>query len=184
MATVTATLFAPFFAVWAQDQLNQRKEKRDRKIWIFRTLMATRHHIVRDDHVTALNMIDLEYYHVKKNGKGKQVYDSWIAYLYHLSNDIPDINDKSKFDIWEDTKNKKFITLLKAMSDYLKYNFTELELKNSHYSPSAYWEQQADNFLCTRGLANIVSGITPLKIQIENTNNTQNSIQNVLISQP
>ncbi|TAF14332.1 MAG: hypothetical protein EAZ74_04195 [Alphaproteobacteria bacterium] len=128
--------------------------------------MATRHHIVRDDHVTALNMIDLEYYHVKKNGKGKQVYDSWIAYLYHLSNDIPDINDKSKFDIWEDTKNKKFITLLKAMSDYLKYNFTELELKNSHYSPSAYWEQQADNFLCTRGLANIVSGITPLKIQI------------------
>ena len=48
-------------AVQVQKWLEVFREERGRKLWIFKTLMATRASAVSAEHVQALNMIDLEF---------------------------------------------------------------------------------------------------------------------------
>ena len=59
--TILAVLLAPYFAVHIQWRIQRRKEKQDRKLWISRTLMATRATPLAVDHVQALNVIDVEF---------------------------------------------------------------------------------------------------------------------------
>ena len=57
---IIAVLLAPVVAVQVQKWLELFREDRARKLWIFKTLMATRAATVSPEHVQALNMIDLE----------------------------------------------------------------------------------------------------------------------------
>lgn len=67
---ILATAISPFLAVHAQKWIESFRENKNRKLWLFHTLMATRASRVSDRHVEALNMIDIEYhakwYHSKK----------------------------------------------------------------------------------------------------------------------
>lgn len=58
---IIAVLVAPFFAVYVQKKIETWKSQRDTKLWIFKTLMATRGATLSPQHVQALNMIDLEF---------------------------------------------------------------------------------------------------------------------------
>jgi len=51
---ILSVLLAPFFAVFVQRKLDESKERRGQKLWIFRTLMATRGNKISLDHVQAL----------------------------------------------------------------------------------------------------------------------------------
>jgi len=68
---VAAVGIAPILAVQVQKWLEVFREQRGRKIWIFKTLMATRAANLSSDHVRALNMIDLEF-------RGKNISQSQI----------------------------------------------------------------------------------------------------------
>lgn len=61
LITIVALLVAPFLAVFAQKQIEIWREKKSTKVWIFKTLMATRGRTLSLEHVQALNMIDLEF---------------------------------------------------------------------------------------------------------------------------
>jgi hypothetical protein len=56
---VCATLIAPLLAIQAQKWLERFREDQERKLRVFKTLMATRATVVSAEHVQALNMIDL-----------------------------------------------------------------------------------------------------------------------------
>ena len=58
---IIAVLLAPLIAVQVQKWLEHHRENRERKLRVFKTLMATRAATVSPDHVQALNMIDLEF---------------------------------------------------------------------------------------------------------------------------
>ena len=58
---VIALLAGSIAAVQVQKRLDRLREEHGRKIWIFKTLMATRAAVLSPDHVQALNMIDLEF---------------------------------------------------------------------------------------------------------------------------
>ena len=59
--TISAIIIGPILAVQVQKLIERYKEKNDRKLNIFKTLMATRGARVSFEHVRALNMIDTEY---------------------------------------------------------------------------------------------------------------------------
>jgi hypothetical protein len=61
-AIVSATLLGPILAVQAQKWLERWRDYRNRKMWVFQTLMATRAARLEAEHVRALNMIDLVFY--------------------------------------------------------------------------------------------------------------------------
>lgn len=98
LITIAAIVLAPLLAFSVQWILQFLREKRERKIWIFRALMSTRLSILSHEHVNALNLIDLEF---KSNRqKDKTVRQAWHTYLDHL-NTQRSPNDVSLQQIWD-----------------------------------------------------------------------------------
>src|SRR6185295_6479127 len=77
--TILAILIGPLVAVQLTRYLDNKKEVRERKLSVFKTLMATRAYNLSWDHVVALNRIDLEF--DKRKPKERAVIDAWKAYL-------------------------------------------------------------------------------------------------------
>ena len=59
--TILAIIAGPILAVQAQKIIEGVKERKERKIRLFHTLMETRAARLSGQHVSALNMIDLEF---------------------------------------------------------------------------------------------------------------------------
>ena len=76
---IFAVFLGPIFAVQIQKHLEIKRESRNRKLYIFHTLMSTRATTLSQNHVTALNMIDIDFYNNKK------VIDAWRIYYDHLN---------------------------------------------------------------------------------------------------
>ena len=90
LITIVALLVAPFLAVFAQKQIEIWREKKSTKVWIFKTLMATRGRTLSLEHVQALNMIDLEF----NNHRDKAVIHAWKEYHNHLNSFPKDEEDQ------------------------------------------------------------------------------------------
>ena len=60
--TVAAIIIGPILAIQIQKILDNLREKKKRRITIFKTLMSTRATRLNKEHVEALNMIDIEFY--------------------------------------------------------------------------------------------------------------------------
>ena len=88
--TILAILLSPFIAVFVQRLIDIKREKRGQKLWIFRTLMATRGNKISLEHVQALNSIELFF---DKSGKEKNIIEKWNEYLDHLVNQCPNENE-------------------------------------------------------------------------------------------
>jgi len=63
---IVAIFLAPLFAVRVQKYIENNQEKRNRKLTLFRTLMKTRAFPLNPQHVEALNMIDIEFFKIRK----------------------------------------------------------------------------------------------------------------------
>src|ERR671922_1320544 len=59
--TLAAIVVAPLVALQVSQRLERQRAKRDRRLIIFRALMANRSSALAPDHVQALNMIDIEF---------------------------------------------------------------------------------------------------------------------------
>jgi hypothetical protein len=59
--TIIALILGPILTVQVQKFIDRAKEGKNRRLWVFKTLMATRHATLSIDHVAALNRIDLEF---------------------------------------------------------------------------------------------------------------------------
>src|SRR5580704_11566902 len=80
--TIVALIMGPVLAVQAQKVIDRAREGKNRRLWVFKTLMATRHATLSIDHVSALNRIDLEFVDNKKYHK---VLEAWRQYFDNLS---------------------------------------------------------------------------------------------------
>ena len=65
---ILAIIIAPILAVQVQKIIESRRSKRERKLQVFKALMATRATPLSPIHVEALNMIDIEFYDDKMLG--------------------------------------------------------------------------------------------------------------------
>ena len=84
---VAAILCGPVLAVQAQKWIEVAREKRNRRLNVFKRLMATRGALLSPAHVEALNMIDLEF--AGRGRKNETVKTRWKEYLDHLCS-LPD----------------------------------------------------------------------------------------------
>src|SRR5262249_12547950 len=58
---LAATLLGPIAAVLITRYIDQLRERSSRRLWIFRTLMATRRTLLSPEHIAALNQIELDF---------------------------------------------------------------------------------------------------------------------------
>jgi hypothetical protein len=149
-----ATFLGPVFAVQAQKWIEGWRADRDRRLEVFKTLMATRGSVLSAPHVEALNQIDLEF----PDGEYHQVREAWRTYLDHL-NSSPGASPTT----WSEKSLDLFIQLLSAMGTALGYRFGQVDLKKGAYAPIVHHtDEAAQRELRTRALE-LLSGKSPLQ---------------------
>jgi hypothetical protein len=157
---IAAVLLGPIIAVQLTRFLDDQKEIRERKVNIFKSLMATRAYTVSWQHVEALNRIDLEF--DKHHRKEKEVIEAWKEYLDLLNNTAMPI------DQWGIKRIDLLVELLHKMARVLNYDFDKTHIKNSSYSPRAHGETEDQQAALRKGLIEVLDGKRTLPIAITN----------------
>ena len=151
IATILAIILGPILALWMQRVSDRRRDRRNRKLVIFKELMATRATRLNPRHVDALNAIEVEFSGGAKDDK--RVLDAWRFYLDHLCG-----NPGQDALRWADRGTELLIDLLYEMSRVLNYDFSKVTLKNNTYMPTAHGELELDQQLLRKYLVEMMEG--------------------------
>lgn len=157
---ILAVLAAPLIAVQVQKKLEHIREIRERRLRVFKTLMATRAATISADHVQALNMIDLEF----QGKKFRKVTGAWKTYLDHLGS-YPKDNEKAQA-VWADKRVDLLANLLSEMGNSLGYSFDDVHIKKGIYAPEAHAQTEDELLLIRRGLIRLLYGDSELKMDV------------------
>lgn len=135
--TIVATLLSPLIAVQVSVYLQHRKEKREQRFQVFRTLMATRAANLNPAHVEALNMIDVAYYGADR--KSKAVVEACKVYIEHHNRPLSQ-------EGWGMRREELLVDLLQKMANCLGYDFDKVSIQRTSYFPRGFgdtdWENQ------------------------------------------
>ncbi len=153
-AVVFATVMGPILAVQIQRIVSQRGEARQRKLWLFRSLMNTRVGTLTVEHVNALNAVPLEFH------RDKAIMQSWRTYLDHLN------HQNAALETWGVRRVELYTDLLEKMAKTLNYGFDPLQLKNEIYAPRGHFEIENDQEVIRRGVAALMKGETALPLDV------------------
>ena len=82
-AVVLATIMGPLAAVLITRSNDYRREKRNRLLYVYRVLMASRRTNLSEEHVAAINLVEVEFHGVTS------VIEAWSAYITHLNSTAP-----------------------------------------------------------------------------------------------
>jgi hypothetical protein len=167
---IVAIILAPLLAIQIQKFIENKKDKKARKMNIFRTLMATRATPLYPQHVEALNMIDIEFYNNHK------VVDAWKLLLDSFENfpkDPKEPNYKSKLDSSVEKSHELLTDLLYVMSKSLNYSFDKVHLKRGIYIPKGHTDILFDQEIIRRSLVGVLLGKIPIPIKIINSKNEE-----------
>ena len=169
LVLILATLAAPILAVQAQKFIERATEKRRSKLQVFYTLMATRGARVSNEHVQALNMIDILFNGIKipfssryQSKKEKQVIGEWHKYHDILNEQF----DKNELAAWAIRRDDQFIKLLYSLSEALGFDFEETLLKKGGYTPIAHGDAETAQLTIRDNLAKVLLGQQSIRMDV------------------
>lgn len=170
-AIVFATLMGPILAVQAQKFLEELREYRAAKLWVFRSLMTTRMQRVSVDHVRALNMIDICFYGKRvffwrrQTSVEKKVVTSWKIYLDNLTTGI-DGWSESQQQIHFSHRNKQFNLLLSDIGAAVGYHFDEVHIEKAGYIPIAHDDNDTKQRQLLESAVHVLQGKQSIKMDV------------------
>lgn len=135
-AVVLATIVGPVSAVFITRWNDQRREARSRLLHVYRVLMATRRSNVSQEHVAAINLVEVEFHGVKP------VIEAWSAYLTHLNTKAED-NTEGHGKVWNDRRQELLAILLVKIAANLGITKGEIEILHGGYAPQAWVTREA-----------------------------------------
>ena len=157
---ILVVLLGPLIAVQLTRYLDNKKEIRERKLWVFRTLMATRASALSACHVEALNRIDLEF--SAANRHEEEVIEAWKAYLDLLG------DTRLPQEQWGTRRVDLLVELLHKMARILEYEFDKTHIKSSSYYPRGYGEPKEDQTAIRRGVKELIEGRRVIPMYVTN----------------
>jgi len=155
---VAAVLLAPLIAIQISVFLENRRETRQRRLNLFRTLMMTRAARLVPDHVNALNMIDIEF--SGSDSQSKEVRAAWKAYL-----DILNSTDLSG-EVWNEKALDLFVDLLHHLAAHVGYDFDRTHLRRNAYFPRGFGETEMDQLAIRTGVRELLEGKRALPVWV------------------
>lgn len=156
IAIVIATLAGPFLAVYVTEQQRKKADIRNRKVHIFRTLMATRSATLAAAHIEALNLVEVEF----AQHRERAVVDCWRMYLAHL-------NDHNyPAESWDARRSDLLLELLYAMSLVLGYSFDKAQIKTGTYYPRGYGDADSDHLQTRKMWLEVLKGERALPMEV------------------
>jgi hypothetical protein len=162
LMSVLAVLLSPLVALQVSEFVHLRRERRQRRMQVFRTLMSTRASGLAPEHVQALNMIDIEFH--GSDSKSKAVLTAWKAYLDHLN------NAQNESSVWGSKREDLFVELLFEMARHLGYDFDKTHIRRTSYFPKGFGDLELDQHAIRKGLAGILSGHASFPIYLSGVN--------------
>lgn len=165
--TIIAIISSPIVALWLQKKIENRANQKERKLNIFKTLMATRANIVDFEHVKALNMIDIEFYN------NRVITSTWEVYRDHLNSYPKDGADAEKA-VWNKSVTEYLAKLLFEMAKFLGYDFNEVLLKKGAYAPLVHGALNVEQALIRRGCVELLNGAKTLKVELATPKKSEN----------
>lgn len=156
VATAVATYYAPMVAVRRQKQEDDVRARRERKVWIFKTLMTYRATRLNNNFVQALNMIDIEF----TEPSDKEIRDSWKELLDHYTAWGAKPERQRKLDERADVErsNDLLAEMLVKMGGSLGYGFSRIEIKKGFYYPEGLGNIEAEQHELRRRVLALLSG--------------------------
>ena len=170
---ILAVLVGPVIAVQLTRFVDNKKEQRDRKLQIFKTLMATRAYSISPQHVEALNRIDLEF--SDKLKKERSVVYAWKEYLDLLS------DKEMPRDQWGTKRIERLVDLLHCMAQVLNYEFDKTHIKNSAYSPVAHGDIDDQQTAVRLGIIDILKGNLAIPMYVTNFPPSESDEKQILV---
>lgn len=158
---ILSTLLGPVIAVQAQKWIERSRAGDERRLQIFKSLMATRAATLSQQHVHALNMISLEFV----GAKYEAVRTGWKIYLDHLGS-YPEAADESASKSWHDKRATYLGDLLITMSKTFGYKFDQVDMAKGIYSPKGHTELELENDRLRRALLAWVDGGHSVKMEV------------------
>jgi hypothetical protein len=164
---IAATIAGPVLAVQAQKFIERFSESRRRKLHIFYTLMSTRATRIANEHVQALNLIELEFNKgwYRKRSKEQAIIDAWRLHLDNL-NQPADENDPASVKTWSDRTEGPFVELMYSMSQALGFDFDRVQLKRGMYYSRGQAELELAQRAVVHSLAKVLTGQQPIGMNV------------------
>lgn len=166
---IIAVLFSPLIAVLVTVYLQNRGEKRKQKMWIFNTLISTRHTPIIEENVRALNMIDVVFHDCPR------VRQLWREYFDMLSN--TGLNDASG---WKQRQTKN-LEMINEIAKVLGYGsaITHLDVDRVYYPVGLGAQSQRSEDISNELLrvlrASSGLNVIPLKTDVESVKDSSSS---------
>ncbi|MFD4120323.1 DUF6680 family protein [Alcaligenes faecalis] len=173
-AVILATFLGPAFAIQVQKSIERNRARSQDKEAVFRMLMSTRATRLSEEHVRALNTIDLAYRGglPRKRSRGEtEVINRWTEYRGHLFIDQRDLTDSQK-ERWVSDADSGFSSLLEAMAKERGYVFDKHSLGRGGYSPMAHGYMQVQQEQVRHLLLQILSGERPIPMSLRDLPDT------------
>jgi hypothetical protein len=163
LAALVSGMFGAIVALVGQAIYSRRKETKQRRLQIFRTLMATRAGaFAHPTQVEALNAIDIEFY--DKRNKHRTVIEAWRVYSEHL-NGYPNTGTADESNRWTEKRVDLLVKLLQEMARTLGYPFDEVMLRRNAYYPTGWHEEISETIDLRRAAISVFTGKTPLRVE-------------------
>lgn len=152
-AVVFATFAGPILAVFVTRWVDDHRSKQARKLDTFRVLIRTRRTQLSQDFVTALNMVEIDYYDAPK------VINIHSELMRHL-------NSRALDDGWLDRTQRLVARLLNAMGQNVGYSLEQLDILEGGYLPQALVDVEAEQQQVRKSLLAMFNG-KPLPVSFQ-----------------
>ena len=144
--TLAAIFLGPIFALLAQRALDWLREKQERRVKLYTTLMSVRATPLHPDHIRALNSIDAIF---DRRGDYK-VRDAWGKILAHVATD-------TNTPGWQNKLLDLRVDLYQAVGKAVGYDHTIDYLKTRIYLPVFYNDIEMEVMQIRKSLAKAIT---------------------------
>ena len=157
-AIVIGPIAAVVIGLWLED----RREKKQRKLETFRMLMRTRMARLSGDHVAGLNIVELEF------RDAPNVMAAWKHYMEHLDTPLPAQPDR--VDAFLADRNNRFTKLLYEIGVSLGFRIEQLDILRGNYAPQAWANDEEQQRELRTMMVELLAGQRPLPVMPHNPN--------------
>jgi hypothetical protein len=153
--TIIAIIIGPLLAFEVQRERDNRRERRNRRLDIYRRLMMTLKVPLAPSHVDALNLIPLEFDAMKDDGRN--VLDAWRLYSSHLN------NRQNADQHWVNKKFDLLVDLVYLIGQSLGYkNIDKATIRDNTYLPQGYVDVEQELHQIRKTWLEVLTGQRPI----------------------
>ena len=168
LLTLIAILVGPIAAVIVTRHIDAKRDNRNRKMEIFRTLMRTRRQPTSIQHVEALNLVEIEF------SDCEQIKQAFTVLFEHFAtqhprlpteevNDAMELNEvirrNSAFDTRiHNDRQAQLARLLHAIAKELKFSIEQLEIFEGGYRPQGWADLELDERVIRKYVTDLYLG--------------------------